>query len=250
MRGRVLFLLSVAALVLSTGASAAQAQASGDSVVGNGSAEDQYVAAGLIGCCQYAYTLDAHSGPRGESPGGAVTVHFVGRDMLPYDFSGHVSCLTVTGTKAVIGAVVDQSDGQFAPAVGQGVTVFATDTHAPVTGSFFDPEPPDSDRFSVDLSRSGCPAFPTPPASDSLYYLFNGDVAIHDSQPPSTYAQCRQAGWVAYGYAGRAQCIDGVHEYARQKCIFERAAHGVAAFRAKYGDDHAMRHCVRLYTGF
>ena len=45
-----------------------------------------------------------------------------------------------------------------------------------------------------------------------------------------------------------------MHHQARQKCIFERVAHGIAAFRAKYGlppdQHHAMRHCVRLYTGF
>jgi hypothetical protein len=37
-------------------------------------------------------------------------------------------------------------------------------------------------------------------------------------------------------------------------CIFERAGIRIAAFRAKYGlgpnHDHAMRHCVRLRTGW
>jgi hypothetical protein len=37
------------------------------------------------------------------------------------------------------------------------------------------------------------------------------------------------------------------------KCIFERVAHGIVAFRAEYGfapdQNHAMRHCVRLYPG-
>jgi hypothetical protein len=254
MRRRLIFLLAAIAIVQVVGAGVARAQA-GDSVSGSGSAEDRYIATGQgVGCCQYAYTIDAHSGPRGESPGGTVTVHFVGRDLLPYSFSGHVSCLTVSRTKAVIGVVVDQSEGDFGPAVGQGVTVFATDTHAPVTGIFSDREPPDADRFAVDLTRSGCPAFPTPPASDDLYYLFNGDIAIHDSDPPATYAQCRQAGWVQYGYASHAQCINAVHDFARQKCIFERAAIGISAFRSKYGlganHDHAMRRCVRLYTGF
>ena len=45
-----------------------------------------------------------------------------------------------------------------------------------------------------------------------------------------------------------------MHHQARQKCIFERVAHGITAFRAKYelpaDQHHAMRHCVRLYTGF
>jgi hypothetical protein len=254
MRRRLITVVSVVVVAQLIGAGLATAQAAGDSVVGSGSAEDRFVANGQIGCCQYAYTLDAHSGPGGEAPGGTVAVQFFGRDTLPYSFSGHVSCLSVSGTKAVIGVVVDQSDSEFGPAVGQGVTLFATDTHAPVTGSFSDREPPDADRFTVHLTQSGCPAFPTSPAFDDLYYVFNGDIAIHDAQPPATYAQCRQAGWVGYGYASHAQCIDAVHQYARQKCIFERVAHGIVAFRAKYGlgpnQDHATRHCVRLYTGF
>jgi hypothetical protein len=111
-----------------------------------------------------------------------VTVQFVGRDLLPYSFGRHVSCLAVSGTKAVIGVVVDQSDGLPAPAVGRGVTVFATDTHGPITSTFFGGAPPHADRFGVDLTRSGCPVFPTPPASDDLYYVYNGDIVVHDAQ--------------------------------------------------------------------
>jgi hypothetical protein len=84
--------------------------------------------------------------------------------------------------------------------------------------------------------------------------LRGGDIVVTDAEPPATYTQCRQAGWVKYGYASHPQYIEAVHDWARQKCIFERAATGITAFRAKYGlganDDHAMRHCVRLYTGF
>jgi hypothetical protein len=83
----------------------------------------------------------------------------------------------------------------------------------------------------------------------------SGDVIVEDSPPPPrTYTECRQAGWVKYGFASHAACIEYVHEWARKACIFERVAHGITAFRAKYGlgpnHDHAMRHCVRLYTGF
>ena len=82
-----------------------------------------------------------------------------------------------------------------------------------------------------------------------------GDVVVTDAPPPpTTYAQCRMGGWVGYGFDSHASCIAYVHDQARQKCIFERVAHGIVAFRAKYGlgpaQDHAMRHCVRLYTGW
>jgi hypothetical protein len=86
------------------------------------------------------------------------------------------------------------------------------------------------------------------------FQVFTSDFAVADAEPPDTYEQCRQGGWVKYGYASHAQCNDGVHEYARRKCIFERAGIGITAFRAKYGlnsnGDYAMRHCVRLRTGF
>ena len=79
--------------------------------------------------------------------------------------------------------------------------------------------------------------------------LNGGDIVVTDAQTPATYTQCRQAGWVGYGYASHAQCISAVHDWARNKCIFERAAHGIVAFRSKYGfapdQNHAMRHCVR-----
>jgi hypothetical protein len=77
---------------------------------------------------------------------------------------------------------------------------------------------------------------------------------VTDARAPATYNECRQAGWVKYGYSGHPACITSVHDWARSKCIFERVAHGIVAFRAKNGlgpdQNHAMRHCVRLYTGF
>ena len=64
----------------------------------------------------------------------------------------------------------------------------------------------------------------------------HGDIVVVDAPPPpNTYSQCRQAGWVKYGFASHADCITYVHDQARQKCILERVAHGITAFRAKYG---------------
>jgi hypothetical protein len=219
-----MFLLSVSALVLLVGAGLARAQAPGDSVVGSGSAEDKFLATHQLGCCQYAYDLDAHSGPRGENPSGSVVVQFSGRDLLPYSFSGHVSCLAVNGTKAVIGAIVDEVQGTPLPGfpfptVGQGATLFATDTHGPVTGTLFGGAPPDADRFGVDLSRAGCVAFPSPPASDDLYYVFNGDIVIHDAQPlPTSKDQCKNGGWRNFpGFKNQGDCVSFVATKAKNQ---------------------------------
>jgi hypothetical protein len=94
-----------------------------------------------------------------------------------------------------------------------------------------------------------------PVQSGAISQSESGDIVVTDAPPPPTmYAQCRLAGWVKYGFAGHAACNSYVHERARQACIFERVAHGVTAFRLKYGlgPDHtyAMRHCVRLRTGW
>jgi hypothetical protein len=210
---RLIFSLAGAALALLMHAGLAQAQApAGDSVVANASAEDPILAAGQIGCCHYDFAIDAHSGPSGESPAGSVTVQFIGRDLPAYSFSGHVSCLAVSGTTAVIGVIVDQSDGDVAPVVGQGVTLFATDTHGPVTGALFDPQPPDADRFADQLSSSGCPAFPAPPTSDALYYVYNGDIVIRDAQPfPTSKDQCKNGGWRNFpGFKNQGDCVSWV----------------------------------------
>jgi hypothetical protein len=209
---RVMLLGAVAAFAVLGAAGVARAQAGGDSVVGSGTAEDPVLAAGQVGCCQYTYSIDARSGPTGESPSGTVTVQFAGRDVLPYSFSGHVSCLAVSDTKAVIGIVVDQSAGLLGPTVGQGLTVYATDTHGPVTGTVFGGAPPDADRFAVDLFRSGCPAFPAPPASDELYYVFNGDITIHDAHAvPTSKDQCKNGGWRSFsGFKNQGDCVSYV----------------------------------------
>jgi hypothetical protein len=211
MMRRIVFLLAVAALALLMEAGLARAQAAvGDSVAAAATAEDPLLATGQVGCCQYRFTIDAQSGPSGESPGGSVAVQFLGRDLLPYSFSGHVSCLAVSGKLAAIGVIVDQSEGLPAPAVGQAVTLFAADHHAPVTGTLFGGAPPDADRLEVDLTSSGCPAFP--PASNALYYVYNGDIAIHDAIPvPTAKDQCKNGGWRTYGvFKNQGDCVSFV----------------------------------------
>jgi hypothetical protein len=202
-----------------------------------------------LGCFHPTFVdLDAHSGPSGENPSGTAawqstvgTNTFVGAE-------GAVSCLAVSGHTAIIGfngvprffrTLVRVTDGGSSP--GQ-------DSFEAISQGFM--------RLDGTVPPPDCSSFPPPPAGDLTFSGGGvndlGDIVVTDA-PPTTYTQCRQAGWVKYGFASHAACIDYVHEQARQKCIFERVAHGITAFRAKYGlgpnHDHAMRHCVRLYTG-
>ena len=67
---------------------------------------------------------------------------------------------------------------------------------------------------------------------------------------PSSKDQCKNGGWRDFaGFENQGQCVRFVRQRAHQECVFIRAAHGRAAFRATYGSGrdgrHAMRNCVR-----
>ena len=78
-----------------------------------------------------------------------------------------------------------------------------------------------------------------------------GDLTVTDSQPfPTSTGQCRNGGWRTFGtFANQGDCVAFVTHQARQECLFIRAAHGPAAFRAWYGTPitkrHSMARCVR-----
>jgi len=200
-------------------------------------------------------TADARSGPSGGSPSGTMTwdERFLGGFAHS---STQVSCLSVSGKVAIIGVSGTRttlfSGGSFDESIAGLIRV--TDAGGSDSGL---------DRFEFDISRKfpSQPPLPAPtdcsafPAGLTAYLNDQGDLAVTDAPPPpTTYAQCRLGGWVRFGFDSHAACTAYVHERARQACIFERVAHGIVAFRAKYGfapdQNHAMRHCVRLYTGF
>jgi hypothetical protein len=206
-------------------ASAAPAPA-GDSVTG--------VAASGAAREFIQFTFDAHSGPSGENPTGTVTFEsfFGSSGPLP------VSCLTVSGKRASMIGVAPPNTSGIA-----GLAISVEDVGPGPGGEKLD-------WSTVPTLPPDCPV-----PSAIVNGTETGDIVVTDSPPPpTTYAQCRLAGWVKYGFASHAACNAYVHERARQACIFERVAHGVVAFRLKYGlgpsHDHAMRHCVRLRTGW
>jgi hypothetical protein len=242
MKARFLIAITAVGLGAAVAVPPVAAQTPGqDSVTGSGSRSDDPFGG-------FSFTADAHSGPSGESPTGTMSwsVRSAGSDSQTVT---QVSCLSVADNVAVVGVsgtfTVTMLGGSFGGWVTGLVRVtdggVGTDTlEFSITEGTSLPPPP---------GPTDCSAFPPGRPVSSI----SGGVVVVDA-PPTTYTQCRQAGWVKYGYASHAQCITAVHDLARQKCLFERVAHGITAFRAKYGlgpnDDHAMRHCVRLYTGF
>jgi hypothetical protein len=192
------------------------------------------------------YNFDAHSGPAGESPRGTV-VFSTGERLGFRQDRGSVTCLAVNGTKASVGVNFDGLDFENVP---HAAVVFVEDNGGA-----------GQDRIGVQELGAGssapsvCPG--SPPAGVSLgpTYTVNfpqENMTVTDAL--ATKAQCRRGGWITFGFSSHAACNAFVLERARQACIFERVAHGVTAFRAKYGigpqQQLAMWACVHRRIGF
>ncbi len=138
----------------------------------------------------FGVTLDAHSGPQGESPTGSVFV--IGRGGAA---GGPVICLTVTGNRATIGfeSTVRPGEGGF---------IFVEDNGWPGAGL---------DNLIVLLTAvppSTCPA-------NSVDYgpgdvASAGEITVIDAQPvPTSKDQCKHGGWRTFGetFKNQGQCV-------------------------------------------
>jgi hypothetical protein len=181
MRRRVLFVAATmgAALAL-PGVSTAQVPQ--DSVAGSGTTDSFY-----------AFDLDARSGPSGEDPTG--TAKIVLRADPTLWIEGPVTCLTVTGNRAVVG--LDNSLGS--PAFGRGWLIEVTDGQ------------PDS--LAVGLISSLEPPTVCPPSVGlDQQPVDSGDIAVTDAPPlPASKDQCHHGGWKAYGvFKNQGACVSFV----------------------------------------
>jgi hypothetical protein len=136
-------------------------------------------------------TIDAHSGPAGENATGTAT--FGARQTF---FGGPVTCLNVTGNRAVIGG-----DSEFeAPA---GYLFLVVDNAATGTpdqfGQLFPPPI---------VAPSTCPANLDVPLQEAT----SGDLVVHDAQPfPTSKDQCKNGGWRNYpGFRNQGDCVSFV----------------------------------------
>jgi hypothetical protein len=246
---RRLLTLSIASAMLAfgaTGSGLAQVPP-GDSV--GGDARDCVRVLPGGGFCEVrTLRIDAHSGPNGENPTGTVDYGFsLDTPSTAAGGEGAVTCLSVAGNVAVVGFTGREFSFLFPFVAGFAVVA--------------DGGGPDSDldRFRYVLEYDFDQPLPGPtdcaaPAGALSWANDEGDLTVTDAQPPATYTQCRQGGWITYGFSSHAACISYVHDFSRAKCIFERAFIGIGPFREKYGrgpnHDYAMSRCVRRYTGF
>jgi hypothetical protein len=90
--------------------------------------------------------------------------------------------------------------------------------------------------------------------NDGFDSSFQSDLGTPDFIGPKTIEQCRHGGWWLLGFDYQGACVAYAKHRARQACTFERAAHGVEAFRVKYGigpqHERAMWSCIHARVGF
>jgi hypothetical protein len=145
------------------------------------------------------FVFDAHSGPSGENPSGAVT--WVDRFSR---FGGPVTCLTVTGNRATIGF---ENQRDFAEVI-KGGLLFVEDNGTPGVGQ-------DNVRGRLIFPMDAAPPTVCPPNTE-VYNPLNtvtvGELAVHDAPAfPTSKEQCQNGGWQAFpGFRNQGDCVSFV----------------------------------------
>jgi hypothetical protein len=104
------------------------------------------------GTLKAQFHVNAQSGPAGQNPRGHVFVRRASGGVVNLNFSGRVTCLTVTGNRAVVGAVVERTKTPLV-AVGNGVLLEFVDN-----GKGANAPPDASDGFLIPAAPAACPA--------------------------------------------------------------------------------------------
>jgi hypothetical protein len=154
-----------------------------------------------------------------------------------YNFDARAVCLRVVGNRASVGFELTRGF----ESLGHGLLITYADngdetTPDSIVDFTFMPNPPAS-----------CPE----PSTGSASYTVQGDVDVHDAPSlPTSKDQCKNGGWRTYGiFKNQGDCVSSIRQRARDECVFIRAAGGLPAFRARYGEGpdfrHAMRNCIR-----
>jgi hypothetical protein len=171
---------------------------------------------------------DATSGPAGESPSGRIALVVACCTRNP-DVGGSVTCLNVSGNRAIIGlshADIDAFTGRPILVVrlievidggspGVGVDVVTT------TPLHFDAPPITSCPATLpaggESSTVRPPLAPGEPAGPFFPDRPLGqDLVVVDAQPvPTSKEQCRHGGYARFGFRNQGQCIAFVERGAR-----------------------------------
>ncbi len=147
------------------------------------------------------FDFSATSDPLSGSPSGSASFNVFGA----FQFQGTVSCLGVSGNRAVIGVDIDQQtggfnfEGFFLTVVDGGPAGSGLDTFDAVPTSFSGPN-----IVPTDCSQ------PPPPFSSSQ--VTSGDIVVRDAPPfPTSKEQCKNGGWRDFGvFKNQGDCVSFV----------------------------------------
>jgi hypothetical protein len=207
MKLRIGFAIAAAFVGLTTAAPAVWGQSPGDSVTGRisdcGFPDPNF-------CRPISIQVDAHSGPSGENPTGTAlweaTVPPTGTFVVD---EGPVTCLAVTGNRAIIGftgtpgfarSLIRVTDGGSAP----GQDTFEVTSQA--SNGLVTPIPPPD-----------CSSYPPAPTAGDINVSTSGindlgDIVVRDvSAAPTSKDQCKNGGWKTFSvFSNQGQCVSFV----------------------------------------
>ena len=143
------------------------------------------------------WTINASSGPSGENPTGTLEGEFFGR--LPFP----VTCLQVTGNRAVIGGRATQPSANIDVRVYLIVVDEPGEVQDRISREFFVDDPLAPATCAEYDAQTGRIPFPVP----------FGSVVVIDAQPvPTSRDQCKNGGWRNHGstFKNEGQCVSFV----------------------------------------
>jgi hypothetical protein len=203
------FLATLVLVVTSSAVAAGSALAqssSGDSVAGASNFGDNG---------NFFLSVNARSGPSGESPVGAVSFS-IGNSRIVRTRDAAVTCLSVSGSTAVVGVFGRIEFAGFEPdplgfSRDGGFLVYVRDNGLPVGGDSF--KPVDAYFLSsltgefFSTPPTDCVAAPPFPSFTPLV-PYSGDFTVRDaSAMPTSKDQCKNGGFARFGFKNQGQCV-------------------------------------------
>ncbi len=159
--------------------------------------------------------IDVHSSPSGQPPAGTLSYSFGSAGYNETVPSALVTCLAVSGNRAVIGGYGLRTQGGYSyyeippfkppPPAYVGFYFFVVDNGPPGTVPFTGP-----DQIAFELGNSTPPTDCATLAWPDLTLLAQGDIVVHDAPAvPTSNEQCKNGGWRNFGdhFKNQGQCV-------------------------------------------